>query len=76
MYADIHTDSNSALASAAKPFCLYTLYIQPCRLHAPPWTDQLVQTCAKVPLQNFRYLLLKRYDEEDFDILALDFNEM
>ncbi len=37
---------------------------------------EVVQTCASVPLQNFEYFLLKKYDEEALDILALDFNEM
>ena len=36
----------------------------------------LVQTCASLPLQNFEYLLLKKYDEEEFDILTLDFKEV
>ncbi len=33
---------------------------------------ELVQTCARVPLQNFEYLLLKKYDEKENVILALD----
>ncbi len=37
---------------------------------------ELVQTCATVPLQNFEYLLLKKYDEKEYDILALDFMGM
>ena len=38
--------------------------------------QNLVQTCASVPLRNFEYLLLKKYDEERFDIVALGFKEM
>ena len=38
--------------------------------------EDLVQTCASVPLRNLEYLLLKKYDEKDYDILALDFMEV
>ncbi len=37
---------------------------------------ELVQTCASIPLRNLEGLLLKKYDDEEFDILALDFQEM
>ncbi len=37
---------------------------------------ELVQTCASVPLRNLEGLLLKKYDEEEIDILALDFQQM
>ena len=39
-------------------------------------TGELVQTCASVPLQNFEYLLLKKYDEKNYGILVLDFKGM
>ncbi len=40
------------------------------------YRGELVQTCASVPLQNFECLLLKKYEEEEFDLLAFDFQEM
>ncbi len=43
--------------------------------NGPAWSI-FVQTCASVPLQNLEYLLLKKYDEEEYYILALDFMEM
>ena len=36
----------------------------------------LVQTCASVPLRTLDNLLLKKYDEKHFGLLALDFKEM
>ncbi len=38
--------------------------------------EELVQTCASVPLQDLEYLLLEKYDENEYDIIALDFMEM
>ncbi len=37
---------------------------------------ELVQTCASVPLQNLTYLLLKKYDEKELGIIALDLKDM
>ncbi len=59
-------------AAAAEASKLHGSYTETCMANGEQ-RGELVQTCASVPLQNFEYLLLEKYDEKEFGILSIRF---
>ncbi len=60
-------------ASTTDPYDKFGFHKDPASRDDP---GELVQTCASVPPRNLEYLLLKIYDEKEYEILALGCMEM